>query len=295
MADVNYILKAIQRKGTSYLQRQSVLWPLLNKRSKTEEEVIHATMQVLTWWREKAAALKKAGWLDLNTSGKLQYVRNCPPSTAVALSEKQFRCCKLSAICPWCYARAIADLYTKFAELLPARNATKKKALRIFEMMNSRVMTLKQAGSYLDAHLRTWKLAPITFLNRIKPLGAYYNVTLEPFKHRHGKTVWKFTYHVVAIVDDSWSTPEKIPRTAKCKLSIVRSRKQLIPILRRACRYPVGLMTGDEKYVMMALNARKGLRCNALLGCLREKGHNTDVSQYIVEQETSAGIGQTCG
>jgi hypothetical protein len=270
MPDVDYIFKAARKKGVYYAQRRSVLWPLSGRRSLTNEAVLEDSRKLLIWWRAKVVALRDAGWADLQTHGKVQFVRNCPPSFVVALSENACRPCHMAQVCPWCYARdEVGDLFDKLARFLPKTHYTHTKPLFFLEVASKRVMTATETGSKLTGQLREWKIRPQTLLRQIPTLGAYYRVALEP-RIVSERLRWKFSYRLLAIVKPDFEIPSGLPTKARrVRTSTARSVKQLVPIVARICRYPVSLMRGEEKFVLRALNARRTLRCKQTLGCLR--------------------------
>jgi hypothetical protein len=286
MPDIQYIFKAARKGSNAYAQRRSVLWPLIRRQSLYDETVIEDTERLLAWWRAKLTALHEIGWKDILTTGKSQFARNCPPMFAVGVSDKIARPCKLSQICPWCYSRDTSTLYNLIAEKLPKRGATIKNPLHLLEIRQQWLRTETQTGTMLDCILRTWKMIPRKLLSKINSKGAYYGITLEPRVIEGQSLRWKFVCHILALVDADFEIPSKlITADRQFKLLTVTSRKQLIPIIGRVRRYPVGLMKSDEQYVLMALNARRRIQCKALTGCLRKPSGARDVRDEFGEKE----------
>jgi hypothetical protein len=271
MPDVKFVWKGVKHTSLAYAAKKAVLWPLTRRRALRNKAVVKDLKWLQRFWREQLCVLRDAGWKDLATPGKVQFCRNCPPTIGVAVGEKPCRPCNMRQICPWCYARQIGVLYDALAELLPNRGKL-SEPIRLLEIKNKVVMPLKDVGKMVNPTLKSFKKSPTDLLKRLAPLGAYYNVHLEP-KSVHGHySAWKFSYSVVALVPLGWEQPEWLAANGrKIRVTDVYSKQQLVNVIARICRYPVGLLKGDPKLAMISLNARRGTRSSAMLGCFRNK------------------------
>jgi hypothetical protein len=269
MPDVLFKPKAVRRRYQAYVQRRAVLWPLMGRRSMSPDKVCEDVTKLHNWWRTKVTALYNEGIEMIPTPGKMQFARNCPPTIIVTHGGVTARPCRLMHICPWCHSREAESLYDQLASYLPARNAT-AKPLNLLEVSARRVMTPQDAGKLLTPHLIDWKRPVAQVLKKLpNALGAYYAVNIEPRMTRGKRNKWLFSYHVLAVMPDSEFPADLDNGLRQCRLSTVISRKQLIPVIGRVCKYPVGLLRCEAPLVAMALNARKNIRCKASTGCLR--------------------------
>jgi hypothetical protein len=91
-------------------QRRLVVYPLVGKKRTPEEQVNH----LISIWRAKTGQLRTAGWGRL--SGKrLQYVRNCPPTSIQNVSPRLVTC-GIDRLCPFCYSRRAGQIYLQLRE-----------------------------------------------------------------------------------------------------------------------------------------------------------------------------------
>lgn len=270
MPDVSYVFKKAKRKSANYAQKAAVLWPLMRRRAFTSDATVKDAQFLLQWWRRKLSVIKSLKWPDIQQPGKLQYMRNCPPAMVVAVSDKVMRVCN-SNFCPWCYAREVEVLFNKLASLLPERGKA-TQPITLVEVSNRRIMSKEESGLLLDAHLVNWKRAPKSIITTLNPIGAYYSISLDPIL-RFEEYSWRLSYHVLALMPNDYVLPESLTTSRKRKVRITKvfSKKQLIPIIGRTCRYPTGLMKSDEALVIRALNARRGVRCKEYVRSLRNK------------------------
>jgi hypothetical protein len=272
MPDEAFPIKGVKKNSAAYTQKLSVLWPIISRRSLYDSDVVLDTTTLLRRWRKRVDALHAAKWPELQADGKVQFVRNCPPAGIVIGKENDnlCQCCKLRAICPWCYMRQVAKVFNAVAKLLPNRGATQLHSINVLEISGEMLMCKADAGSFLSGHLTAWQQVPQKLLRRLKPLGAYRTISLDPKAIDGHKSLWRFRYHILAIVPNNWTMPDWLDNgNRKVRTTNVTSKKQLINTVQRTCRYPIGLFRGTISMTIKSLNARRGKRCNEFTGCLR--------------------------
>jgi hypothetical protein len=81
--------------------RSAILSPFYS--FSLRNDVVPATFQLRTTWRNRLTDLRHAGWHAVNTEKKLQYMRNCPP--VGFLLARKTRVCNKPHVCPFCWGR----------------------------------------------------------------------------------------------------------------------------------------------------------------------------------------------
>lgn len=286
MPDQTFTIKRIKTTNAAYAQKISVLWPLTKRRSLHAQDVAKDMLLVLTWWRKRAKMLKDKKWPDLMGPGKLQFARNCPPAGAVTETDKACRPCRLGHICPWCHMRQTEVLFNKLAAYLPNRGQLpESRKLRLVEISNKKYMSREDASKYVGSQLLEWQRVPKRLLTKWKPLGAYVRIILEPHAVDGQYAGWRFSYRILALIPASTEVPKWIDNGNRhIRVTDVRSKKQLVNVVGRTCRYPTGMFRADPEAVMISLNARRGKRLNEFVGCLRsQKGQNDNNDKHREE------------
>lgn len=270
MPDEALDVVGIKKTCVAHAQKISVLWPLIGQRSLHDDDVILGIQVLQRRWRKRLELLRDKGWQDLQGTGKLQFARNCPPQIVVAVNTKTLRPCKMNNICPWCYMRQVADLFNVFATYLPERGALKKTGINLLEISGKMLLRRNEAGKYLSGHFMEWQTVPKKLLQRLKPLGAYRSISLDPKVVEGQFSAWRFSYHILALMVNGWEVPTWLNNgRRKVRLTYVQSKKQLVNVVGRTARYPVGLIRGDPHMTIVSLNARRKKRCCEVTGCLR--------------------------
>lgn len=270
MSDTVFTIKGVKKAGKDHFHKQSVIWPLMRRRSLVDATVKQDVRCVIRHWRKRLNALYAHEWADLLTEGRLQYARNCPPTIVVASTPSVMKPCNMWHICPWCFCRKNEALYDLLASFLPERGGYRRPKFCLLEVRDKDLKTEAEAGTGTGAQMLELRHDAQTYVKRIKPLGAHFNVTMDP-KSTHGsKSLWRRRYSILAMVEPDYRIPEWLNEKGRTvRLTEMQCRRQLISILARTCRYPVGLMYGDIEMTIRSLNARRGKRCTALTGCFR--------------------------
>lgn len=270
MPDQVFTITQVQKSGCALAQKKAVLWPLFSRRSMRDHEVIQDVVKLIAAWRKRVSALKIEKWHDVLAEGKVQFTRNCPPTMVFSTTTQTVRVCNRNHICPWCYSRYVGELYEKLATFLPNRGAYKFPKFKLVEISNNRIAPLDEIKNHLGAFFTLWQKSPKNVIKLLNPQGGYYNTAIAPLTLDGKQAVWKFQYHVLGMLPMTGVVPGQLnDGSRKIKVTDVRSKKQLVNILGRVCRYPTGLMWGDPTMTVQALNARYKLHCNSLVGCFR--------------------------
>jgi hypothetical protein len=270
MPDVTYSMQGVKKTCVAFAQKVGVLWPLLGRRSLHDDDVILDTEALQRRWRKRLEALKLHGWADVTKDGVAQFARNCPPASVKAFGPKALRPCKLRGICPFCHMRTVAKVFNAVARHLPVKEKELNPGIRLLEVSGKMLIRRAHAGKYLSGQLLEWSVVPKKLLKRLRPLGAYRRVTLDPKVVAGQFSGYRFQYNILAMVPYDWEIPRWLDNgNRRVKLTHVQSRGQLINVISRTCRYPVGLMKGDLRMTIVSLNARRGKRLSEFVGCLR--------------------------
>lgn len=294
MADVRFTLIGVKSSRSNYAAISSVYCPIFNQRKISYSKLPRYTAILIRQWRNRLAELRLNGWYDIQSIKKFQYARNCPPRIILTNSSRSVRPCNLYSICPWCHGVNTAILFNNFVKFLPIRNSEiYEKGIKLFEFYGRFLADVEDVGLYVDSHFRTWRKRPTDIIKQLRPLGGFYTNMLEPRSPIDSVPYWLFSFRILAIVSDEFVLPSWLPtndRRYKFKICTVRSKKDLVGPIMRTCRYPIGLLKDNTKMTITALNARKGCRTSALVGCLRrsgKKGLLKNDNFYNTEEESS--------
>jgi hypothetical protein len=278
MPDEVIAIKGVKKDYSAHTQKIAVLWPVVGRRSLKDDEVVADLHKLRRRWHKRIEQLKLGGWADLLNPGVSQFARNCPPSDLVfSTASKTLRPCKL-CLCPSCHMRMTAKVYNTISRCLPDRGRLTTKPLKFVEVSGRMVLRKPDVGKFVSSPLHEWMEAPKRLLKRLKPLGAFRLVTLDP-KHVGGQiSGYRFTYRILAVMPDGWEMPPWLDNgRRKVRVTDVKSKKQLINLVARTCRYPVGLLRGDLRMTVIALNARRRKRLSEFTGCFRSANGGSDV------------------
>lgn len=272
--DFDYIITGSKRSTLSYIHRKAILWPIFDKPILHELDTRKAVVSLFDAWRARLDVLRDAGFDSLQSPGALQFARNCPPEMVYYTAKAvKYRSCGFKAICPWCFARYIRNLYSVVAANLPTRGKLFNSSIKLLEVSNDTIVGPAQVD-YLSPILNEFKAWPSKLLSKLPSLGAHYNVQLDPVLSP-ADLGWRLSYRILAIMPTNWERPELLAENGrKAQVSDINSRKQLINAMSRTCPYPIGLLQGDPRAAVAALHARRDKRCSALTGCFRKRNIN---------------------
>lgn len=108
MTDRDYQFEWVPDTYAARVQRRAVLYPLCGLVT-TPPEIIAATQNLVRCWRARLHSLREVGWEPRVAQCQMQYVRNCPPTFAMA--RPHGRQCRLTYLCPFCYARWVREIW----------------------------------------------------------------------------------------------------------------------------------------------------------------------------------------
>jgi hypothetical protein len=201
-------------------------------------------------------------------------------------------------ICPFCYARWVADIWTKIDSAMVSSGFTRRGG----QQGNTRIIDLSGGGftedsvfsnHIIERHYKTTTRKedanedPVLYLRRVMqyvvgsrkekikaydPLGAMQYITFEPVDN----DVWKLHYRTIMVVPADKPDPEDL------KGRIVRheepTRKAIFRVVSRVCRYPRAWFTSPVEQMSIYMQAKRipsrsgrktALRMSATYGLFR--------------------------
>lgn len=117
-SDFDFVFRWIPNTYQARVQRAAVLYPAMGI-AHTPRAINQKTRSLIRVWRARVALLVDAGWLPRSDRRGIVYARNCSP--AFVYTAPASRPCSLRAICPFCYARWVRDVWLKVDGLFPYR------------------------------------------------------------------------------------------------------------------------------------------------------------------------------
>lgn len=118
-SDFEFRFRWVPNTYPARIQRASVLYPLMGI-AHTPRAISAKTRDLVDVWRARAASLVDAGWTPRKRSEdnrSLVYARNCVPAFVYAVPSS--RPCNQRAICPFCYARWVREVWVKIDSAFP--------------------------------------------------------------------------------------------------------------------------------------------------------------------------------
>lgn len=276
MSDYAFDTRFVPMSGAAKVERMSVLWPVIGRRSYSVEHVTEDIDAVLYRWRRRLSALFRRGRDVIPSDLQLQLMRNCHPAgaaTSVVGQEPEFTAwrCNVESFCPWDWARRAGETYQEISRRLPER-MSKDKPTHALYLLTERVS--EEAGGWGDRRLHeflaygAWKLSEA--LRRSKAVMGVRLSTLEPWSSRKEVKRWVFRHRLLLLYRTGSRVPASVVGDRKGVVVDTPERKDLQNVVARFFRYPVGLLKGPLDMVPAALKAREGLRLCEHSGALRK-------------------------
>jgi hypothetical protein len=203
-------------------------------------------VRFLTWQRnagtEGWSLVRKGPYADDGTGDRnlsnYVYAANCrPPWFDIRWTDPQgrtrteLRSCERDAVCPFCYARKVAEQYRAINQALSAARLWERKDL---VLVGRTAVARVPFSEFTDAD---WRQHPYPFLDRVEMvrrlavdgrrgffqslgvLGALSHVTVSPGARIHAATQlpvpgsgdpydWHVVVRVLCLVERSWKRPE---------------------------------------------------------------------------------------
>jgi len=271
--DLTYATK--RTSPTMRVEDYCVLSPLCRNSTVADADLVSRIKYIRRRWQGRCAELLDGGWAAI-ASTKHAYARNCPPCS-VHVTPKT-RPCTLS-ICPFCYARKIAGLYTRLRQLL----AECGPAVRVVSYRHYQGhMADNRTGLYLDsAGGLAGTLTPVLAAHAAVPpafrrkrlsgtLGGFYLYGLAPrtceYTSEDGSNgCWYSMHSCVAVMPPAWEAELPGPyvvRTAPTDFTLAW-------LVGRAFKYRPLWLTA-EPYIMAAyLNVTRRIKFLSSFGGIR--------------------------
>lgn len=296
MSDVEFKFYGVPNRYQDVVQRMAVLYTL-RQPAQTMDDVRDMTNKLLNQWRARIGALTSSGWVPSRgerASHSILYARNCKPTFAI--TGHQTRPCHNTVICPWCYARWVRELWQTVDADMPAPDPAQPTELEaeLGREMRSIVLDTnveEQPRQYRNAfrfHLverhhyfyrpllpeedpQNWtvprNLAGILnnleknralVIKMVDPVGAFLYTTIEPWDN--GRQ-WKLHHRQLFKLSPEQEIPRELVEATDGQLirHMRPTRKEVLQIVSRICRYPVGLMTGDQDLTATLLDVRRSI------------------------------------
>lgn len=292
MGDVKFSFFAVPNRYQDVVQRMAVLYPLRGI-AETGQGVREKTDELLTQWRARVGALTNAGWLP-SLGGKphhsILYTRNCRPT--FAMTDRPTRVCTKTAVCPFCYARWVRDVWEAIDADFPAPDPVPGATPTFEDGRELRSIMLDQAiEEPVRRHTTEFRFhlilrhqrytrpiyppvdQPISarenlaiilqnvlakrqeLVQTVNPVGAFLYTTVTPTQDRQS---WEIHNRQIFKVIPATVMPPNLSGTVT---RIERPyRREILRAVADACRYPLPMMTGDAGLVSVILDARRMIR-----------------------------------
>lgn len=273
MSDYAFTFADVPNLPADRVQRAAVLYAICGKQSN-KREIINKTQLVVRLWRRRLSELWANEWRPRQSGLAYQCARNCCPTFAY---PNQFpKCCRLSDICPFCYARNVHKLWNLLSARLAPRDSPPRYDL--LELQRSRVFPFCPAlpgGELMLMEARLQQLFPQFAAERLATLGpkfhvgGYYKTTLVPVKDG-----WKVVDRCLVVLKTGSAVPPALLSWEEIQHHPLPTFGDLMSITARVCRYPVGLLRSkDVEAVGILLAARQSYpaRLSATFGILYKR------------------------
>lgn len=188
MPDLKFTFDWVPNTYAAAIQRATVLSAIRGYgkgRMHLPEQVRQQTEVLVRQWRARLHSLTTSGYSFVTSESSLQYTRNCAPTFVKAVPTT--RVCKLFYLCPFCYARRVADIWTTVDAAFP----------------NPRdVLTDVEVPFNSPAPLRS---APLPRRARATQADGERQLRAIDLGHSSGDTRVDFPYHLVVRVHDLYA------------------------------------------------------------------------------------------
>ena len=294
MSDVIFKFQAVPNRYQDVIQRMAVLYAL-RQPAQTAHDVVELTQQLVDQWRARIGALTSAGWepsAGTRANHSILYARNCKPTFVMTLQRT--RPCHNRLVCPFCYARWVREVWQMIDAEFPAPDPVaptteETEAGRVLRSIaldteseepalphrttfrfhlverhhyftrpvlpegNPQGLTLFQNLAGLLNNIEQQRSAVV---DMVDPVGAFIYTTIEPDEQRQH---WRLHHRQIFKLTPDQEFPKSIEDATSGRLTRYDrpTRKDILQIVARVCRYPVTLITGDPERTVQLLTARR--------------------------------------
>ncbi len=297
MADVDFRFYTVPNRYQDLVQRVAVLYPLRGPATNVDMILDQTADTVNQWRARITALTDvgwQPRTTDASSRYSILYARNCKPT--FAMSWHMTRACLHKAVCPFCYARWVRGVWLDMDHNFPAPEPEQDpiaelehemgRSLRVIsidEQLDPDAPTRRDTtfrfhlierhhyfsrpvlpvdepnvtlAKNLSDMLKRIQESRATVVNMVDPVGAFMYTTIEPWND--GRE-WRVHHRQLFKVLPTQQLPAEL--VAQTAGRIVRherpSRKEVLQVVGRICRYPLGMMVGNPTLTVQLLTVRK--------------------------------------
>lgn len=242
------------------LAREAVYSQLTNRDPQSGWPAIAKDISVL--WGERIRQLGELGWPKHVNSRDCRIYQNCPPH---GFKTVPVRPCGATTICPFCYSRQLAGLFTSIFGILKSMNKSGHPGTII--VFRHGLKPIDQFGRPLSLARQFRRCRKRRkLIARYQPAAAYLRNFITP-----GATpdIWQHTRSGLMVFTDCYEFPDDLfPFPVRiCKAP---SRQELMQSMAWAFAYPAALLLDPPEAVVRIMKAWKGHRLSAAYGLLHQ-------------------------
>jgi hypothetical protein len=219
-------------------------------------------------WRYRLVTLRQAGWHRVaEGKKKFAYARNCRPcGVKISVNDKTWpagsgpQACGLR-ICPFCYGRAVADLWLLTEQVVAARPHGYRLASYILVSDNRETDTLPDDVE-LMRHDFTHRLLPQHQRAQAairKRLGRGVAGGVSSYSLGVVRGRWIARHGWLGLVPPDWD-PGDVAGKVICVNPTNASARSLAAMVAKTFHYPPGWLSGDAKATVLMLDRLQGQR-----------------------------------
>lgn len=246
-----------------HVSRAAVYHPLVGT-LKHDDQELKQVSQVVSHWRMLLAKVNSVDrpW----TFAVANTMHNCIPCGI--WTNPRRNTCNARYLCPFCYGRSVADVFTRFKSVIHGMPRTDRQKLRLTAVV--RIAELGGLGkrrlARLREALRSAKKYAAGFIPWSGASTGYMQIVAEPINDS-----WRITTRSLAITGDMQAA--KIPcrspwyqETPSAPLSKIKACARLVGTV---LRYPRRLFKATPEQLLEYLRIRRGIQTSAMYGDLR--------------------------
>ena len=283
--DKKYVPTAILDTYPHRAMRYAVLAPLVGSADYIKHDIPKMLSLLRNQWSARISAMaKEAQWKPAMGKGHY-YLRNCPPFGVK--TDDTFRRCKQRRICPFCYAREF--VLNPFLSLEWAcygtfdwRKTGTDGVQRRVDPINATLIEFVKTYSFPRPGVNISKVILPNVVkaqrqeewNSLEGLGAFASTIIEPYKDRV-----QVTRRGVIVAANDQVLTESPGLTVSYHRPV--TRKTLVDVIGRTCRYPQRMMRCDPKDAAVVLDKWGGAKGIVYYGSLRNGAYRVKADKVV--------------
>lgn len=263
---LRFNLTGYTTSGANAVARAAVYRPMFGS-LKDFESTRKKVVGLISDWRQLVTKLQAAGW-GLKR-GRLDNCINCRPAGFNIQATAVFSFCQFSYLCPFCYARRVAEHYDKLHNHLHAVPKDYRSQVKVLSLVRSSVFDVdaKCAVGRLTDHIHRAKGFGYYLHRGIGSGAALASVVAAPLS----LGTWKVSFRMIALTG---GLAEPVRRVEgwddRCTEIPFERLADVAKLTARTFRYPVKLLTAAPVQVLQFLKARSGQQLTSVYGDLRK-------------------------